>query len=392
MAIDLFGPASASGATSVRPAETRTFTPTDSWFRDCSDPTLDDGTELIAAWFNGVLGQMRNLARSNGQTGAAVDVVAQDNGDDALLLKAIQHLIQRGQPLYAEDSGTPNHIVCSLSPAPAEWKKGMEIHVKISNLNSAATDIALNALPVKSVVNPDGSALSGGELVVGEQVTLRYDGTACQLISRVANDKVAAGFRNFVAFQASGTFVVPANITKVYFELWGGGGGGGATSGASTAGGGGGGGGHVRGTTAVTPGASVPITVGAGGLSAVFPNPGGNGGTSSFGAIASALGGGGGGSAGPGAASALYGTNGSGGTASGPAGSLQINGELGAQGYNSRGGDGGSSFGFAGVSSDRFGAPAPNGAYGFASGGSGASPAIPNPSNGGGPGLVLIWY
>jgi len=390
---DLLGPASASGAVTVRPGENRTFGATDTWFKDCSDPSLDDGTEFGAAFFNAVLANIRALVRGNGQTAGAVDVVSQDNGDDALWLKAVQHLIQRGLPLYCEDSGTPGHIVASLSPPPAEWKKGMEIHVRINNGNgSNPVDIALNTLPIKAVVNPDGTPLGNSELTVGEMVTLRYDGTNCQLISRVMSDRVNAGFRNFIAYTASGSFTVPTGVTKIYFEVWGGGGGGGATSGSGTAGGGGGGGGHIRGTSAVTPGAVIPITVGAGGASGVFPNPGGNGGASSLGSIATGNGGGGGGSAGPGASSSFYGARGGGGNSAGPAGALRIDGQAGGGGYAGRGGDGGDAFGFAGISEDIFGAPAPNTAYAFATGGSGAPAGIPNPSNAGAPGLVLIWY
>jgi hypothetical protein len=390
---DLLGPASASGAVTVRPSENRTFGADDTWFRDCSDPSLDDGTEFNAAWFNAVLANMRGIARANGQTAGGVDVLSQDNGSDVLLLSAIKHLLQRGQPVYCEDGGTPGHIVAALSPAPAEWKKGMEIRVKMgNNPNTGAVDIALNTLPVKAVVNPDGSALSGGELANGAMITLRYDGTACQLISRVSQQAANVGLRNFVAFTTNGTFVVPAGISKIYFELWGGGGGGGATSGANTAAGGGGGGGHIRGMVAVTPGQSIAMTVGTGGASGAFPNPGGNGGSTSCGAIATAYGGGGGGSCGPGTSNTFTAGGGPGGNSVGPAGALRIDGELGSSGYNNVGGNGGSSFGFAGVSSYRFGSPAPNSAYGFSSGGSGSPPGNTNPSNGGGAGLAIIWY
>lgn len=61
-------------------------------------------------------------------------------------------------------------------------------------------------------------------------------------------------------FTSSGTFVVPAGVTSVTFELIGAGG-----NGASNGGGGGGGGGYARGTYGVTPGTSYSIVVGAGG-------------------------------------------------------------------------------------------------------------------------------
>ncbi|MGN7787707.1 SprB repeat-containing protein [Niabella sp. 22666] len=70
-------------------------------------------------------------------------------------------------------------------------------------------------------------------------------------------------------FDASGTFTVPAGITKIYVEAWGGGGGGTiSTIGAANyrySGSGGGGGGFSRGYVTVVPGSSINVIVGAGG-------------------------------------------------------------------------------------------------------------------------------
>ncbi len=86
-------------------------------------------------------------------------------------------------------------------------------------------------------------------------------------------------------FTANGTFVVPAGVTSVTVEAWGGGGGGGGVDGANNstrAGGGGSGGTFTRATNvAVTPGQSINVTVGAGGLG-VAASDGGAGGTSIF--------------------------------------------------------------------------------------------------------------
>ncbi len=84
-------------------------------------------------------------------------------------------------------------------------------------------------------------------------------------------------------FTGSGTFVVPAGVTTVQVEAWGGGGAGGGTNASANRGGGGGAGGSYTNNTsvAVTPGASITVTVGAGGLGASNAN-GGAGGTSTF--------------------------------------------------------------------------------------------------------------
>ena len=65
MNIDLFGPASAPGAVTVRPTESRSFGAQDSFYKDCWSPDLDDGTELQAASFNQWLANMRARQRSD---------------------------------------------------------------------------------------------------------------------------------------------------------------------------------------------------------------------------------------------------------------------------------------------------------------------------------------
>ncbi|HTV38936.1 MAG TPA: hypothetical protein VMF08_00060 [Candidatus Sulfotelmatobacter sp.] len=69
-------------------------------------------------------------------------------------------------------------------------------------------------------------------------------------------------------FTSSGTFNVPTNVTSIIIEAWGGGGMGGSGSSTYDVGGGGGGaGGYTKALYTVTPGASYPVSVGAGGTS-----------------------------------------------------------------------------------------------------------------------------
>ena len=139
---------------------------------------------------------------------------------------------------------------------------------------------------------------SGGLLSLSGLENTGADG---QILTRasgawVPQNAPAGGFGNMQVFTASGTFTVPAGVSKVKVTLVGGGGGGGNGSGTNgnRGSGGGGGGGAIKVITGLTPGGTVSVTVGAGGASATA------GGTSSFGAYCSATGGG------AGASNAVY--------------------------------------------------------------------------------------
>lgn len=79
---DLLGPASALNAVTTRPTDTRIFGEDDTWFKDCSSSTANDGTRIEADFLNGILAQVRRAI-----VGMGVPI---DNADDDMLLKAIQ--------------------------------------------------------------------------------------------------------------------------------------------------------------------------------------------------------------------------------------------------------------------------------------------------------------
>jgi hypothetical protein len=101
------------------------------------------------------------------------------------------------------------------------------------------------------------------------------------------------GFASGVqSLASSGTFVVPPGVSQVEVEVWGAGSGSFAST-ATVPSGGGSGGGYARlRITGLTPGQSIPVTVGAGGTAGSNASAPGPGGSSSFGNYVSATGGG----------------------------------------------------------------------------------------------------
>jgi hypothetical protein len=81
MSIDLLGIATTNSVTD-RPADDRTLGGVDTWYKNCSGPGQQDGTQLNAHWFNKVMAQLRRAIRGMG--------ITEDNSDDDMLLKAIK--------------------------------------------------------------------------------------------------------------------------------------------------------------------------------------------------------------------------------------------------------------------------------------------------------------
>lgn len=182
---DFLGPANADGAVTARPGDTRVFGGADSWFRDCTDPALDDGTEYTAAFTNDLIANLRALARANGGTVAdpTIKIVPEVGGNDSMLLAAVQHLVQRGQLNYALAAGSANAITVTLAPVPPELKIGMVLRVKIAAPNTGPVTLNVNGLGAQAVVPAGGVAFVGGEFAAGMVVELVYDGASWQFAS-----------------------------------------------------------------------------------------------------------------------------------------------------------------------------------------------------------------
>lgn len=149
------------------------------------------------------------------------------------------------------------------------------------SLTSAATLGAGFAVAVVNggtgviTVDPAGTETVGGKatltLAAGASAILISDGAGWQSVGGGASSE-----RGYQLFTASGTFNVPAGVTKVKATVIGGGGGGARGAETSTGsgdsttyynlrGGNGGNGGQFCGYVDVTPGAALTVTVGAGG-------------------------------------------------------------------------------------------------------------------------------
>ncbi|WP_315759661.1 hypothetical protein [Bradyrhizobium sp. SZCCHNRI2007] len=198
---DILGPASAPNATTLRPSEGRNFAALDTWFKDCSSADADDGTDIQANWLNGVIAGLRAVWRGNGVKADGVTPVVAENGtDDYGLLTSVSHLIQRGQPHYGEDtSSTAGVLTATLSPAPAEYKKGMTVAIRAASTCGAGATLNLNGLGAIGIVRPDGSALHDGDIFAGSLNDYRFDGVHFQLLGADAPPIIKRNLTYYVA-------------------------------------------------------------------------------------------------------------------------------------------------------------------------------------------------
>lgn len=121
-----------------------------------------------------------------------------------------------GTGQYAADTTNTNSYAITLSPAPTAYAAGMVVRFKVTNGNTSAVTLNVNALGAKSVKTRDGKDLLSGQIAAGALVTATYDGTNFQtdITSRytgTAAATLAAGVQTF----AHGLGVTPSRVRVV---------------------------------------------------------------------------------------------------------------------------------------------------------------------------------
>lgn len=253
-----------------------------------SDPTVDnDGNALVAGalYFNSVDGAMKLYTGSAWVaayvSGSGYLASANNLSDLASAATARTNLgLAIGTDVQAYDSDLTAWAGIATSAKQDALVSGTNIKTINSTSLLGSGNISIVTAPAGSTgqvqYNNAGAfgAISSG--TSGQVLTSAGSGAAPTWAS-----PAAGGFSNMDVFTASGSWSVPAGITKCKVTVVGGGGGG-----DNDGGGGGGGGTAIKIVSGLTPGASITVTIGAGGAA-----NSGNGGTTSFGAYCSASGG-----------------------------------------------------------------------------------------------------
>ncbi len=142
---------------------------------------------------------------------------------DSVTLQEVQTQIQSQQTNYAADTGIANAYVATFTPALTAYVVGMPMRVKIAHANAGAS--TFNGGPgVESIVNPDGSALTGTEFGAGDLVTFMWDGTNIQYFVQVraaSAGEVATGTaKNIFVSPSSFYLISPINVIGMVHATW----------------------------------------------------------------------------------------------------------------------------------------------------------------------------
>ena len=260
-------------------------TPQSGNLSNCTFPTLNQNTTGSSGSCTGnAAGLSATLAVASGGTG-----VTTSTGSGSIVLSTSPTLVTPilGTP---QSGNLSNCTFPTLNQNTTGSSASVTGTVAVGNGGTGSTTLTVN-----NVLLGNGTSALQAVAPSTSGNVLTSNGTTWQSIA-----PSGGGFTSMVVFTASGTWTIPAGITKAKVTIQGAGGGGACSiSGCNSGGNGGGGGATIKYVTGLTPTGTVACTIGAGGSGgnggAV---PGGAGGTTSFGAYCSVTGGGGGASSG----------------------------------------------------------------------------------------------
>lgn len=85
---------------------------------------------------------------------------------------------------YGPDTGTANAYVVAASPALVSYGAGDGVSFVAVNANTGAATINVNGLGLQAIKEAGGGALTRGDILAGQLVTVEYDGTNFQMVSQ----------------------------------------------------------------------------------------------------------------------------------------------------------------------------------------------------------------
>lgn len=125
--------------------------------------------------FNSLMEENENAVLASGQTLDSSNESTPDP-DTSQLARSITEASQSAQ--FYTDGGTADTYVLSAVGSweqPTAYRNGQAVRFAPGNNNTGASTVNVSSIGVKDLVDASGSALTGGELVAGVEVTIVYN-------------------------------------------------------------------------------------------------------------------------------------------------------------------------------------------------------------------------
>lgn len=125
-----------------------------------------------------------------------------------------------GSTNYAADSVGTDSYAITLSPAPTAYTTGMVIQFKAGTANTGACTLNVNSLGAKTIKKNYNSDLETGDIVQNQLVSVCYDGTNFQLMSRSSATVTTPGlvYLSTQTASASSELTFTSGIDSTYDE------------------------------------------------------------------------------------------------------------------------------------------------------------------------------
>lgn len=106
-------------------------------------------------------------------------------GDPAALQDAVNtSSLQEGALVYSAATGSGGNYLVTLTPAPTAYTVGMIVNFRANHANTGAATLKVGALATAAIKVGVTSDLAAGDIINNQMVSVMYDGTNFQLLSR----------------------------------------------------------------------------------------------------------------------------------------------------------------------------------------------------------------
>lgn len=140
--------------------------------------------------------------------------------------------LQHSAEVYAASVAGTDTYVITLSPIPTSYTAGMMIRFKADVANTGPATLNVNSLGAKTIKKNGSVDLNDNDIVAGQVVTVVYDGTNFQLVSKVPSTKLIsqssttltsatgdANEHNFFSITLPANTLSTGNVVRVWMNI-----------------------------------------------------------------------------------------------------------------------------------------------------------------------------